>query len=192
MPPKTGFDFISSIGKINFELIFTTSFEEYALKAFKVSAVDYLLKPFDEEDLSTALQKFEGKISRDQSRENIETLLHNLNDISFANKKIALPVMSGFLIVRVGDIIRCEADDMYTTFYMVNGNHVIVSKNIKECEGMLEDFGFFRTHISNMINMEHVTQYFRGDGGQVKMTDGCLLEVSRRKKDAFLRLFKKL
>jgi two-component system LytT family response regulator len=192
MPPKTGFDVVNALKDYKFNYIFTTSFEEFAIRAFKVSAVDYLLKPFGTEDLSAALLKFEEKKKLLDSNENIQTLLHNLSSNSLSKNKIGLPGVNGFNFVNVGDIIRCQADDMYTTFFMTNGSKILVSKNIKECEQLLEAYGFFRVHITHLINLEHVVQYFKGEGGQVKMADDSLVDVSRRKKDDFLRIFKKI
>jgi len=192
MPPKTGFDVVSALKEYKFNYIFTTSFEEYAIRAFKVSAVDYLLKPFGTDDLAAALLRFEEKKKLIDSNENIQTLLHNLNSNSNSASKIGLPGVNGYIFASVGDIVRCQADDMYTTFYMTNGTHILVSKNIKECEQLLEEYGFFRIHITHLINLDHVVQYFKGEGGQVKMSDNSMVDVSRRKKDDFLRVFKKL
>lgn len=191
MPPKTGFDLITTLDKVDFEIIFTTSFEEYAVRAFKVSAVDYLLKPFGTNDLAVALEKFESKSNLSQSARHIQTLLHNIS-AGTANNKVALPVLNGYTFVKVDTIIRCEADDMYTTFHINDGSKIIVSKNIKECENLLLEYGFFRCHLSHLINMNFIKQYIKGDGGQVKLTDNSIVDVSRRKKEEFLKLLKRL
>ena len=192
MPPKTGFDLLNELGEIDFEIIFTTSFEEFALRAFKFSAVDYLLKPFDKNDLSSALEKFESKSKLKQSFTHIQTLLKNLRSGINKDNKIALPVMNGYTFVKVEDIIRCEANDMYTTFHLTDKSKITVSKTLKECEALLTDYGFFRCHLSHMINMNFILQYIKGDGGQLKMSDESIIDVSRRKKDEFIRLFNKI
>lgn len=192
MPPETGFDLLQQVGNRSFEVIFTTSYEEYAIKAFKVSAVDYLLKPFGIEELKIALQRFEAKKSLPVSFNHLELLLHNLNQSSAELAAIALPTSKGFLKVQVDDIIRCEADNMYTTFFFRDKSQHIISKNLKECEEILTGYKFIRTHLSHLINLRYVKEYLRGDGGSVIMTDGSTVDVSRNRKDEFLKAFKKI
>jgi two-component system LytT family response regulator len=192
MPPKTGFDLLSSLDQINFEVIFTTSFEHFAIKAFKFSAIDYLLKPFSEEDLAIALKKFEDKHAVQNSLKNVQNLLLNINQNTSDKARIALPTMSGFVFAQVNDIIRCESDNNYTTFYFNDKSHLMVSKTLKDCEELLEEYRFFRVHASHLINMRFIKEYIKGDGGQVKMTDGSVVDVSRRKKDEFLHQLNKL
>lgn len=191
MPPKTGFDLLQRFETIDFEIIFTTSYEQYALQAFKVSAVDYLLKPFGADDLQQAVLKFEERIAQKNSLLHIQTLLHNINDNTPATKKIALPTLHGYIFVSVADIIRCEADNMYTTFYFADKSKVVVSKPIKDFEELLGVYNFFRVHTSHLINMQHLREYIKGDGGMVRMADGSTVDVSRRKKEDFLRAVRK-
>lgn len=192
MPPKTGFDLLNELKEINFETIFTTSYEQYAIQAFKVSAVDYLLKPFGIADLSNALHKFEERLTLKNSLQHIQTLLHNISNNTSAKTKIALPTLHGYIFVQVGDIIRCESDDMYTTFFFADKSKIVVSKTIGDCEDLLNEYNFFRTHTSHLINMQYVKEYVKGDGGFVKMTDGSTAYVSRRRKDDFLASLRKL
>lgn len=186
MPPSNGFELLKQLSNICFETIFTTSFDTFAIQAFKVAAVDYLLKPFGTEDLSAALDKFEEKYTLKNPENNIATLLKNLSAKKADEVRIALPLMTGFVMVWVKDIVRCEADDSYTTFHFINAQPLMVSRSLKECEEMLTPYDFFRTHHSHLINLKFIREYIRGEGGQVVMTDGSTVEVSRRKKEEFL------
>lgn len=192
MPPKTGFDLLAEIRTINFEVIFTTSYEHYALKAFKASAVDYLLKPFGLTELSAAVKKFEDKIASQRTLNHIHLLMENIKDSNIAKARIALPALSGYLFVKVSDIVRCESDNVYTTFFMADKSAIVVTKKLKECEELLADYNFCRVHNSSLINMQHVNEYLKGEGGWVKMTDGSTVDVSRSRKTAFLNSFKKV
>jgi two-component system LytT family response regulator len=192
MPPETGFDLLDQLSERSFEVVFTTSFEEYAIRAFKVSAVDYLLKPFGVEELRTALQRFESRKSSPVSFNHLELLMQNIKQNSDEDAAVALPTSKGFLKVQVEDIIRCEADNMYTTFFFRDKSQHVISKNLKECEEILTGYKFIRTHLSHMINLRYVKEYLRGDGGSVIMTDGSMVDVSRNRKDDFLRAFKKI
>jgi two-component system LytT family response regulator len=187
LPPHTSFDWLSQLKKIPFELIFTTSFEEFAIKAFKLAAIDYILKPIDPEDLNLAMDRFFAKKNGAQS--NIVELLKNLN----ATKdqiKIALPTLHGYLFIKVSEIIRCESDNTYTTFFISDGRKIIVSKTLKQVEEMLSEYGFFRVHNSHLINVSYLVEYLKGEGGQVKLSDGSVVDVSRRKKEEFLKYIK--
>ena len=192
MPPKTGFDLLASVKKINFDVIFTTSFEQYALQALKISAVDYLLKPFSLDELRIAVDKFETKLEMQQSLLHIQNLLHNLNLNTSDKIKIALPTLSGFVFVLIADIIRCEADNVYTTFYFLDKSALVISKPLKDCEKLLSYYNFFRTHTSHLINVRYIKEYIKGDGGIIKMIDGSIVDLSRLRKDDFMRLLNKL
>ncbi len=192
MPPKTGFDLVNYYKQIPFEVIFTTSYEKYAIDAFKVSAVDYLLKPFGVEQLKIALEKFELRHATKTSLAHIETLLHNINSNTSASARIALPTLSGYTFEDIKNIIRCEADNVYATFYMADKRQITISKTLKECDELLQQFNFIRVHQSHLINILYVKEYIKGEGGTVKMTDGSNIDVSRRKKDDFLRMLNKI
>jgi Response regulator of the LytR/AlgR family len=192
LPPDTGFDLLERFDKIRFEIIFTTSFQEYAVKAFRLSAVDYLLKPVVEEELRDAIQKFAAKKGASLSGLNLDVLLDNLRSAGQQQKRIALPTLSGYVFVVVYDIVRCESDNTYTTFFLKDKRKIIVSKTLKDCESLLSEFSFFRVHHSNLINLDHVLEYQKGEGGVVKMIDGASVDVSRRRKEEFIRLFKRI
>ncbi len=192
LPPKTGFDLLKELPSIAFETIFTTSYSKYALQAFRVSALDYLLKPYSKEQLGVALDKFTSKKDETQSVQLIQNLLSNLGASDHANMKIALPTSTGLLFVRFADVIKCEAQNIYTVFYLADKNQVVVSRTMKECEELLGNYGFFRVHQSHLINMKYIKRYIKGDGGQVEMEDGSMVEVSRRRKEEFMLSLQKL
>jgi two-component system, LytTR family, response regulator len=191
VPPGTSFDLLATVDHSQFDIIFTTSFEEYAVKAFRLSAVDYLLKPVVKEQLVQALEKFKKRKSLNESQIHIKTLLDNLQREN-TSTKIALPTLKGYVFVRISDVIRCESDNTYTTFFTNDKRSIIVSKTLKDCETMLQDYRFFRVHNSHLINLEYIAEYLKGEGGMIRMTDGSTIDVSRRRKDEFLQLLKKV
>lgn len=186
LPPHTSFDLLSSFSHFPFEIIFTTSYEEYAVKAFRMAAIDYLLKPVLKEELTAALEKFRQRRSGWETTMHIRALLENINLIKTDHAKVALPTLSGFIFVMVKDIVRCEADNTYCTFYTTDKRKIVVSKTLKECEVILTDYPFFRIHNSHLINLDYIVEYKKGEGGTVRMTDGSLLDVSRRKKEELM------
>ncbi|MBX2894841.1 MAG: response regulator transcription factor [Cyclobacteriaceae bacterium] len=188
LPPHTSFELWQTFNPIPFEIIFTTSFEEFAIKAFRLAAVDYLLKPVTPSELTSALDKFRQRKHIRESEQNLSYLLTNLQRP--AQARIALPTLTGFLFVLINDVIRCESDNTYTTFYTVDKQKIIVSRTLKECEQMLGDYRFFRVHNSHLINMDYIKEYIKGEGGTVKMKDGSQVDVARRRKDEFLKLLK--
>lgn len=189
LPPHTSFDWLQTLAHFPFEIIFTTSFEEYAIKAFRMAAVDYLLKPIDKSEFETALDKFRQKKKSGEDNNNILHLINNLKEKT-NQTRIALPTMTGFLFVSIKDIVRCESDNTYTTFYMADKKKLVVSKTLKDCEQLLLDYRFFRVHNSHLINLEYITEYIKGEGGLVKMADGSHVDVSRRRKDEFLKMIR--
>ena len=186
MPPGTGFDVLQATRDIPFEVIFTTSYEEYAIHAFKVSAIDYLLNPFSAEQLEIAISKFKEKSLSSHNKQHIENLLQNIHPANKQNGKIALPSSKGYVFVSSDAIVRCEADNNYTTLYMKDKSKHLVSRTLKEFEELLKPYGFFRVHASHLINLDCVAEYIKGEGGQVKLIDGSVVEVSRRKKEEFI------
>lgn len=186
LPPFTSFDLLHSLSAIPFDVIFITSYEEYAVKAFRLSAIDYLMKPTSEDEFTAALEKFKQK--KISPAEQIKNLLSNLPPQ--ANVKIALPTMTGFLYIPVKDIIRCESDNTYTTFFTTDKRKIIVSKTLKEVEQMLVDYKFYRVHNSHLVNIDFIIEYIKGEGGIVKMSDGSHVDVSRRRKEGFLKQLK--
>jgi two-component system LytT family response regulator len=151
-----------------------------------LAAIDYLLKPLVESELVQALEKFRNKMQKNSNFDHVQELLDNLSK-SNQKKRVALPTLSGYLFVPIQEIIRCESDNTYTTFYLIDKKTIIVSKTLKECEMMLLEQGFYRIHNSHLINLAYVKEYIKGEGGQVKMEDGSYVDVSRRRKDEFLK-----
>jgi two-component system LytT family response regulator len=192
MPDGNGFKLLEDIGNINFDVIFTTAFDQYAIKAIKYSALDYLLKPIAPDDLKAAVDKVEKKKTGDDARTNINFLLENIKNKNTDFKKIVLSTSEGMSVVEIKNIIRCESDDCYTYFYMEDGKKVIVSKTLKEIEELLGEYNFLRPHRSHLINILHIKNYIKTDGGTVIMSDGCQVPVSRRKKDIILDIINNL
>jgi two-component system LytT family response regulator len=192
LPPDTSFDLIQSLKHIPFEIIFTTSFEEYAIRAFRLSAVDYLTKPVVLSELKQALEKFIQKKLVASTAQHIKTLLENLRSSKPELNRIALPTLNGFIFISIKEIVRCESDNTYTTFFTIDKRKLVVSKTLKECEQLLQNYRFFRVHNSHLVNLDYISEYTKGDGGLIKMTDGSHIDVSRRRKEEFLRTLKKV
>ena len=185
MQRETGFDLLEKIKPIDFEVVFTTAHSEYAIKAFKFSAIDYLLKPIDIEELKKALYKVEKKMNGSIS-DRLEQLIHNLKPSTNQNFKLALPTTDGLIFVKIDDIVYCEASSNYTQIFTTDGKKHVISRTLKEYEDLLSDHNFFRIHNSHLINMSSIKKYVRGDGGYVIMNNDVSLDVSKRKKEAFL------
>ena len=193
MPGKNGFDLLNELESIPFEIIFVTAHNEYSLNAFKYSAVDYLLKPVDEDKLCDAVKRVEKRLLNNASPHNIETFLYNLQKLQTPHEmKLCIPGMKGFQVIRVSEIIYCEAESSYTIFHLQNGQHIIASKTLIEYEELLRDTTFCRIHKSFLVNLIHVKEYHKGEGGEVLLTNNKEVEVSRRKKEVFLNRMKEL
>lgn len=184
---KTGFDLLKQVGNIHFNIIFTTAYDKYAVQAFKFSAIDYLLKPVDADDLKQAIKKLEEKISAVQVAQKFDALFHNLKSLQTASKKICVPHANGITFIDVSDIIRCESEVNYTTLFLKNKQKITAAKTLKEFEEMLADYNFFRVHNSHLINLSCIKNYNRGKGGFVTMADNSQVEVSTRRKEEFLK-----
>lgn len=184
---KTGFDLLRALPEINFEIIFTTAFEKFALQAIKFSALDYLLKPIDGDELNTAIMKLLNKKSKIKTADKIDLLLQNTQKSDELFKKIIVPTFSGFEFMDIRDIIRCESESNYTTIYVKDKQKIVVSKTLKDFEEMLRDYHFFRVHNSHLINLDYIRRYRKGKGGSVILMDGTEIDVSTRRKDDFLK-----
>ncbi len=184
MPDGTGFKLLENFNEINFHVVFITAYDQYAIKAIKFSALDYILKPIDPQQLIDAVEKIKTLTpAKIQSPERIINLLNNNKNLT----KIALPTLNGYRFVRIQDIIRCESDNNYTNFYLQTTEKFIVTRTLKEYEMLLKDDSFVRVHQSHLVNLDFVEQYIKGDGGTAIMSDGSEVEISRRKKEVFLK-----
>jgi len=181
---KTGFDVLEAITYLDFSLIFVTAYEQYAIKAFKFSAIDYLLKPIESDDFRNALQKAIEKVKQNQLGERIRVLLSNLSAEN-TNKKISIPSKEGYSFLNISDITRCDADVNYTHIFTANGIKYTVSKPLKHFEGLLTGHGFFRIHNSHLINLNYVKSYAKS--GIVTLSDNTKMVVSVRKREAFVK-----
>ena len=192
MPGKNGFDLLDGMPAGSFEIIFITAHSTYAINAFKYDAVDYLLKPVDELLLVNAVKKAGRQISLKQPGTLIDAHPSPQKSTSLKGMKLCVPSLKGFCMIDVSDVLYCEAQTSYTTFHMAHGTHIVSSKPIIDYELLLESNSFFRVHKSFLVNLAHVKEYIRGDGGSIVLSNGVHLAVSRRKKDSFIYRVKDL
>lgn len=189
----TAFDLLKQLPKTNFALVFVTAYENYALQAFRASALDYLLKPIHVEALQEAVDKaYQQRNAQqltDQLSQQLKSYLDNLNGLP-DEKKIVLKTQDSLYIVRVQDIIRCEGEHNYTTFYLLNSKKIVVSHTLKEYETLLVDHGFFRAHQSHLVNINYIHCFDKREGGLLRMEDGSTVPVSQRKREELTELFK--
>lgn len=189
MKEETGFDLLNRLTEINFALIFTTAFDKYALKAFRFNAIDYLLKPIVIGELIEAVNKAEQRTSPIQSpsKQQVEQLYQDIKNPQKIHDKIAVPTAEGFVIIPVNEIVYCQANSNYTEFYLTDKKCIVSSYTLKQYDEMLTAQSFFRAHRSYLINLAHVKLYRRGEGGEIVMSNGHEIELSRTHKDEFLR-----
>ena len=186
MPNMNGFELLEKLPAINFELIFTTSYDQYAIKAIQFSALDYLLKPIDREDLQRAVQKAIKRMKYPLPQQ-IEVLLQKLNHPSVPVNKIAIPTMEGLHMILVESIVSCASDSNYTILFLKNNQKIIASRTLKEIEEMLDDYSFARVHHSYLVNLNEVEKYIKGEGGYLLMSNGSTIDVSRSRKEILLK-----
>jgi two-component system LytT family response regulator len=187
MPRMNGFVMLQQLEQRSFELIFTTAYDHYAISAIRFSALDYLVKPIEIKTLKEAVDRAREKIQTDLPNQRIETLLHNLIDEKNVHNRIAIPSLEGLQFIEITDIIYLEAESNYSFIYLQNATRITVSKTLKDFEELLPSHTFVRIHHSYIINKNHVRKYLKGEGGQVLMSNGKLLDVARRKKEDFMK-----
>jgi two-component system, LytTR family, response regulator len=188
---ETVFDLLEKFKDIHFEIIFITAFNEFAIKAIKFSAIDYLLKPINIEQLVQSVHKAIKRIEEKSTLNHFKYLTENLSRKEQIHK-IALPTIDGYIFVSTDHIIHCKASGSYTEFYFTNRKPLIISKGLKEYEELLEENHFVRVHHSHLINLMHVTSYQKGKSPIITMCDDSKIEVSVRKKDEFLERLQRL
>lgn len=187
MPKINGFDVLDLTKDHHYNVIFTTAYDQFAIKAFKYSAVDYLLKPIDIEELKLAVSKIK-KTHPDEFRSKLEILMSQLDLPVTSQKKIALPTGDGYEMVSISNIIRCESESNYTIVILSDKRKIMLSKTLKEVEHNLNHSQFFRVHNSHLVNTDHISKFYKSDGGYIIMSDGTSINIARAKKDAFFRL----
>lgn len=184
---RTGFDLLAQLPQINFEVIFTTAYDNYAVKAFRFSALDYLLKPVDSEEFGAAIQKIIKKDGLKNTSNRLEVLFENFESKVVGSRKVAIPTLEGLTFIKMDDIVRCQSDGNYTHLFLNDNKKLTATKTLKYFEEMLDDYQFFRVHKSHYINISYIDKYLKGKGGYVQMTDGSHIEVAVRRKEEFLK-----
>jgi len=189
MPVINGFELLEQFKQIPFSVIFTTSYDQYAIKAIRFSALDYLLKPIAPKELITAIQKVQTQKAH-PSPDQFRMLIDHVQNRGIKFTRVAIPTSDGFELIPVEEIIYCEADDNYTHLFLKNKKRIVACRTLKEVEEQLTDFlSFIRVHHSYMVNLNEVNKYVRGEGGYLIMSNGTTVNVSRSRKDALMRLF---
>ena len=185
MPWMNGFEMLEMLDEINFAIIFTTAFDQFAAKAFRISAIDYLLKPVDANDLKEAVKKASEKIQQKIGSANIDNLLHNIKKPE-ASQRIAFPGREGFEFIEAEKIVYAKAEGSYTHVFLIDKRKLIISKNLSDIEEMLAFDNFQRIHHSTLVNLSHVTHLFKTDGGYLVLDSGEKLTVSKSKKESLM------
>jgi two-component system, LytTR family, response regulator len=187
MPRMSGFKMLEQIPEVEFEVIFITAYNHYAINAIRISAFDYLVKPVAIGELQQTVERL-GNYSMKKIRERVDTLKKNLANPKSQEDQIAIPTNDGLEFVQIKQIVRIESSSNYSRLIMQNNQQLLVTRQLKDFEELLLDYRFYRIHHSHLINLNYITKYVRGDGGQVTMRNGDVIDVSRRKKEVFLKL----
>jgi len=185
MPIMNGFDMLNEVKDESFDVIFATAYDEYAVRAIKVSAMDYLLKPIDSTELIDAVQKVINKRDEDPTSR-LEVLLTNIKGAEDGFQKLAIPSLGGLDFIDISNILYCMADGSYTNIHTVDGEKYVVSKTMKEIAEMLSNPSFFRSHQSYLVNLHHIKKYIKGSGGQLVLSDGTVAQVARARKEELM------
>lgn len=189
---NTAFDLLGSFREIDFEVIFTTAYEQYAVKAFRFSAIDYLLKPIERDELLVALENLKKRISQADRAGKFDVLFENLKKQQASSRRITIPTINGFHFLSTDDIVRCQADVNYTHLFLINKQKITVAKPLKDFEELLGDYCFYRVHNSHLVNLRFVSSYVKGKGGYLIMQDHAEIEVSTRKKEGFIKRLREI
>lgn len=190
MPDGSGFNLLKRFDNIDFQVIFITAFDQFAIDAFKYNAVDYLLKPINPEEFVGAIKRVEKRVNPQNNNQNLKNLLESL--LPNSDEKITLKTSEGMHLVNINDIIRCESDKGYTFFFLNSGKKILVSTVIKSFENTLIPRGFLRTHQSHLVNINFVESFIKADGGYLLLKDGSSVPVSKRKREEILSSLEKM
>ncbi|MFT4663385.1 MAG: two-component system LytT family response regulator [Polaribacter sp.] len=190
MPHGNAFDLLEQWGEIDFEIIFITAFSQYAVQAFNLSAAHYLLKPVDIEELENAVAIVEKSLAQKEKLSHANILLENMAVVHSQNRKLVLPLMEGFEVVKMSEILYCEAEDNFTRFYFKDGRKTLICRSLKFYENALDSFGFFRVHRSHIINLDYVKRYIKGKGGSIILENGKEIQVSNNRKTELIERIK--
>ncbi len=191
MPDGSGFKLLEELEDYNFDVIFTTAYDQFAIKAIKFSALDYLLKPIFPDDLKVAVNKAEEKQKQQNLKPNIDALLGNYKGPR-EEPNIVLSTSDKVYVVKISEIVRCESSNYYTFFYFIDRKRILVSRTLKDNEELLSEYNFLRIHKSHLINLKYVTTFSRNERGFVLMADGSEVPVSRRKREKVLEILSNL
>jgi two-component system, LytTR family, response regulator len=187
MPRMSGFKMLEQIPEIDFEVIFITAYNHYAINAIRISAFDYLVKPVSIEELQQTVERL-GIATFKKTRERAEMLKKNLANPKSQEDHIALPANDGLEFIQIKQIVRIESSSNYSKVVLLSGQQMLITRQLKDFEELLQDYRFYRVHHSHLINLNYISKYIRGDGGQITMRNGDIIDVSRRKKEVFLKL----
>jgi two-component system, LytTR family, response regulator len=187
MPRMNGFRMLDEINEFDFEIIFTTAYNHYAVDAIRMSAFDYLMKPIAIKDLQNAVERL-AKQQQLQTKDKLGVLKNSLQNTKSQEEKIVIPTSEGMEFIAINTILHIESSSNYSKIYFVDGKNILVTKLLKDFEEILIPYRFYRIHNSHLINLKYIEKYIRIDGGQVRLTDGTTLDIARRKKEEFLKL----
>jgi len=187
MPRMNGFRMLDELGELDFEIIFTTAYNHYAVDAIRISAFDYLMKPVAIKELQNALERL-AKYRQTHTRDKLDVLRQSLSPNKSQEEKIAIPTNEGLEFIPIKNILHIESSSNYSRIFLTDGKNILVTKLLKDFEDILEPYNFFRVHNSHLINLAYIKKYIRGEGGQVEMQNGDVIDVARRKKEEFIRL----
>lgn len=189
MPEMNGFELLSKLNRLPFDVVFVTAYDQYAIKAFTYSAISYLLKPVDGDDLRETIDRWLEKKSKSLSLNQLQLMRDLLVNTSKLKTKVALPTNDGLEFLEIQSITRCESESNYTRIYCTDNNRYLICRTLKEVEKILQENGFIRVHHSHLINPQYIRKFIRHDGGFIVMNDGQQISVSRTKKDRLFELF---
>ncbi len=187
MPRMSGFRMLEALGDYDFDIIFTTAYNHYSIDAIRISAFDYLVKPIGIEELQSAVERLSKSLNK-HTKEKLDILKRSLNDSKNQEDKIAISTSEGIEFIPIKEIIHIESSSNYSRIFLTNNKNLMVTKILKDFEEMLVPYNFYRVHNSHLINLNFIQKYIRSQGGQVQLQDGSVIDISRRKKDEFLKM----